>query len=855
MGLRSNAALPGGTRKSRLLDAPQKSKLPADFQRCLPMFMNRASLGLWAILLPAFFLRAEEGVAFFESTVLPLLQQRCYECHSHEKKIKGGLTLDLKSGWKTGGEHGPAVVAGDLDKSRLIQAVRYADPELEMPPKGKLTASEIEVLEKWVAMGAPDPRVGESAPAKAPPMDLAAGRKFWAFQPVRDSKIPAVHDPSWALDPVDHFILAKLEAAGLRPNPDAAPGTWLRRVTLDLTGLPPTPGDLERFLAGIAAGPSSPDPYAAVVDRLLNSPRFGERWARHWLDLTGYADQIGTSNNLFAEHAWRYRDYVIDSFNADKPFNQFIREQIAGDLLPASQAEERAANLVATGFLVLGDVEVVNVDKLKMEVDLVDQQVSKVGLAFLGLTLGCARCHDHKFDPISQADYYAIAGMFRSTSCTYKTDHGVWSDVNTRELPETPEQLTARAVLLAEHEHRVKAMETERADLEAKKAALDTAQAGKEIGDLAARIQRLNVQLEHSRFFAPLAPKAFAVHDVEKPDDMRITLRGNPYALGEKIPRGVPRVAAWGALPPIPSMQSGRQQLADWIADERNPLTARVAVNRLWQKLFGEGLVPTVDYFGVRGAPPSHPELLDHLAVRFTRNGWSQKQILRRLVLSRAYRMSSGHNALALQRDADNRLLWRMNRQRLDAEAIRDSLLAVCGTLTSDARRQAMPLEFPENVSGLAPKGVNPPAFSLNKFRPVQEFQRTIYLPVIRSGGQPGPARLRDVFDFTQPAQMAGKRAETSVPTQSLFLMNSDQLRSRAGELARLVTRQHSDPEERLDALWLRVLNRPITGPERADALNLLDSMRTPQPTEPELAPWIELSHALLSGNEFLFRL
>jgi len=792
-------------------------------------------------------------MAFFESKVLPLLQSRCYECHSHEKKIKGGLALDLKTGWQTGGDNGPAIIPGDLVKSHLVQAVRYADPEMEMPPKGKLAASEIEVLEKWVAMGAPDSRVAKVADNKARVIDIEAGKKFWAFQPVRDAKAPAVKNRSWPSNDVDGFILAKLEAAGLTPNADADAYTWLRRVSLDLTGLPPSPQDIARFTAD-----ESPQAREHVVDRLLQSKAFGERWARHWLDLTGYADQIGTSNNVFAEHAWRYRDYVIDSFNSDKPFDRFIREQIAGDLLPFTTPQERAVNLTATGFLVLGDVEIVAVDKLKMEIDLVDQQVSKVGTAFLGMTLGCVRCHDHKFDPITQRDYYAIAGMFRSTDSTYKTDNGVWSSINASEMPETPEQQDKRTQILAANEAKLKSLQSERTDAEKEKAVLEPqikdaakeakAALEKKRDELATRIKAINGEVEHAKFFAPIAPKTFAVHDRQKPDDMQITIRGNPYALGDKVKRSVMTVASWGEMPPIPANQSGRVQLADWLADPRNPLTARVTVNRIWQKLFGEGLVRSVDYFGVRGELPTHPELLDHLATRFVRGGWSQKQLIRSLVLSRAYRMSSAHNAVAMAKDPDNRLLWRMNRQRLDAEAIRDSMLAISGKLAPANGGPALPLEFPENVTSLSPKAVNPPAFNLNKFRPVQEFERTVYLPVIRTATQPGPAKLRDVFDFTQPAQIAGKRAETAVPTQALFLLNSDMLRARATELAQQLTLTESNAGARLEALWLRVLNRPITSTERDEANQLIELL-------PADKAWIELSHALLSSNEFLLRL
>ena len=823
--------------------------------------MNRSIRSVVLASLAVATARADDGVVFFEAKVLPVLQQRCYECHSHEKKIKGGLALDLRKGWETGGDNGPAIVPGQPEKSLLVKAVRYTDADVEMPPKGKLAADEIAVLEKWVAMGAPDPRVAASvATTKARTIDIEQGRKFWAFQPVTDPKVPEVRDEAWPLDPVDRFILTKLESVSLCPAADADLHTWLRRVSFDLTGLPPTPEDIASFITD-----TSPQAHERVVDRLLGSKAFGERWARHWLDLTGYADQIGTSNNVFAEHAWRYRDYVISAFNADKPFDRFIREQIAGDLLPLGSAEERAAAITATGFLVLGDVEIVAVDKLKMEIDLVDQQVSKVGTAFFGMTLGCAHCHDHKFDPIGLQDYYGIAGIFRSTDSTYKTDNGVWSSVNASALPETAEQQARRARLKQEHAEKLKTWQGQREAAEKEKAALESQIAAaqneakgelvKKRDALAARIKEINGETEHAKFFAPTVPKTFAVHDRAKPDDMHITIRGNPYAPGEKVSRGVLRVAAWDTPEPIPAAESGRVQLANWIADARNPLTARVTVNRVWQKLFGEGLVRTVDYFGVRGETPTHPELLDHLATRFVRVGWSQKRLIRSLVLSRAYRMGSAHDEVAMQKDPENRLLWRMNRQRLDAEAIRDAMLAISGTLAPSEGGPALPLEYPVNVTSLSPKAVNPPAFTLKKFRPVQEFERTIYLPVLRSTGQPGPAKLRDVFDFTQPAQMSGKRAETAVPTQALFLINGEMLRNRATELTKLLARDIADPGARLEALWLRVLSRPTTAVEREDARHFLDSLRAAAKDNADLAPWIELGHALLASNEFLLRM
>ena len=372
---------------------------------------------------------------------------------------------------------------------------------------------------------------------------------------------------------------------------------------------------------------------------------------------------------------------------------------------------------------------------------------------------------------------------------------------------------------------------------------------------MAARIKTLESQIAHAQYFTPTVPQGFAVHDVEKPADMRIAIRGNPYALGDTVKRGVLPVASWSELPPIPANQSGRVQLADWLADTRNPFTARVTVNRIWQKLFGEGIVRSVDYFGVRGEVPTHPELLDHLATRFVRGGWSQKQLIRNLVLSRAYRMSSMPNALAMAKDADNRLLWRMNSWRLDAESIRDAMLAVSGRLARSDGGPAMPLEYPENVTGLPPKGIIHPAFNLQKLRPIQDYERTVYLPVIRTTTQPGSARLRDLFDFPQPAQITGKRSETAVPTQALFLLNSEMLRTRAQDLAQDLSKTTSNALERLGQLWLRVLNRPITSTERAEAIAFLDTFSDHKKPEAELAAWTELGRALLASNEFLLRL
>jgi hypothetical protein len=804
---------------------------------------------------------ASDADRHFTEKVLPVLAARCFECHAHAGEIEGGLSLDSRSGWEEGGDSGPAVVPGKPAESLLVKAIRYADAALAMPPTGKLPAAEIEIIEQWVAMGAPDPRQG-GAVAKKQGIDIEAGRKHWAFQPVRDPAPPAVADAAWPLDAIDRFVLARLEQEGLRPAADAERHAWLRRVSYDLAGLPPTPAEITAFITD-----SSPQAHERVVDRLLASKAFGERWARHWLDLTGYADQMGTSNGVFAEHAWRYRDYLVAAFNADKPFDRFVREQIAGDLLPWSDPEKRAENLVATGFLVVGDTEIVNVDKLKLDLDVVDQQVTKVGTAFLGMTLGCVRCHDHKFDPIGLEDYYGMAGVFRSTSSVHKIPIGVWSRTNDVELPETERQIAARLVAEQRHQQQLAGYRADKERLEKRKqevaallkeAAKDAAEPvrkelEREEKELAEDIKKTAGLIEHAEFFAPRPPRAFGVREAEQPGDMRITVRGNPKALGPVVPRGVLRVASWSAPPPMPATASGRLELADWIADPLNPLTARVAVNRVWQKLFGEGIVRSVDYFGVRGDEPTHPELLDRLATDFVRDGWSQKRLIRRLVLSHTYRMGTGQDAAAAAKDPDNRSLWRMNRRRLDAEAIRDGVLLVSGRLVDSDGGPALPLEMRENADNLANK-VNPPSFALRRFRPEQEFERTIYMPIVRVGSQPASARLREIFDFTPPAQFSGRRPQTVVPTQSLWLLNDPFLRSRAADLARLVVAAAGDRRGRLEWLWLRALSRPITAAEAGEAEAFLDRLAPllAESKQAEQDAWIELCLSLFESNEFL---
>lgn len=809
-----------------------------------------------------------QQLQLFESKVRPLLIDRCYECHG-TKQQSGGLRLDSRAGWQKGGDSGQVLIPGRPEQSRLIEAVRRRHPDGATTSKVTLTEREIEILIEWVQMSAPDPRddvAATSLPAQTP----TDRKKHWAFEPVARPDPPRVRNSSWPLGSIDRFLMSTLEANQLFPAPDTDPYTWLRRVTLDLTGLPPTPQEVLAFVSD-----NSPRAQEKVVDRLLASVAFGERWARHWLDLVGYADQLGTVNDVPAPHAWRYRDYVIRAFNSDKPFDQFIREQVAGDLLPAESAEQRQDAIIATGFLLLGEIHIVTADKLQLRADIVDHQIQKVGTAFLGLTLGCVRCHDHKFDPIKLRDYYGMAGIFASSESSYVTERGVWSSIRTSELPEAPWQRAEREEALREHQETLAKAKTERAQWTNQLAevnrkltnAVSSAEAGNPVAtkdgsenelkakkaELEKKLSSLETTLWHLDYIEPKATVAYSVRDADQPADGRITIRGNVHAPGETVPRGFIGVLSQAPWPKIPSGTSGRSQLADWLVRTDNPLPARVTVNRIWEKLFGEGLVRTVDYFGTRGERPSHPQLLDWLATEFIRNGWSQKRLIREIVLSRAYRMSSKYHPEAAARDPDNRLLWRMNRRRLDAESLRDTLLSVSGALQSNLGGPALALQYIENVGGLNPKDVNPVSFRLNKYPDWQQHYRTIYLPVVRSAAQPGPAELRNLFDFPPPTEMAGQRPSTSVATQALFLMNSEFIKSNAQRLSEWVLKQPiTDDRSRLELLYLRALNRPVTETELEIARKFLDIDTS---DDKQRGAWTAYCHALLSSNEFLFRL
>ena len=818
-----------------------------------------------------------EQTDFFESKVRPLLARNCYQCHSEQAKIRySNLRVDGRDALLNGGTRGPAIVPGDPDSSQLIQAVRYE--KLEMPPAGRLSEDQVESLVKWVKMGAPWPdlEVAGSVKISDGQTNLAASQSHWAWKAVKKVSPPPVRDKTWPADPIDNFILKRLESQGLTPSSDADCHTLLRRVYFDLIGLPPEPEDINSFVSG-----NSELAFEKVIDRLLRSPGFGERWGRHWLDLTSYADSLGQGRRIPAREAWRYRDYVINAFNSDKPYDRFVQEQVSGDVLPWKTDDQRREQIVATGFLAIGPWAVVDADKEKLRMDVVDHQLDTLGRALQGLTLGCARCHDHKFDPIPTREYYALAGIFRSTRTLNGRMSGGFSDVNRVLLPETPSELRKRALATEEYQEALdkylseyEAVESEKKRLTDQQKALEEAgtatneELEKEIKEIEKKLKEAKDRIRLLEFRRPGPPMAIAVQDRAVPEDCHVNVGGDPHNLGEEVPRGFLSVASPSPAGRIDSHRnlkglyegfqksSGRLELAEWLIDPQHRLLARVMVNRIWHHLFGTGLVRTVDNFGAGGEPPSHPELLDHLASRFVELGWSVKGMIREIVLTRTYRQASRHKLKGHQVDPDNRLLWRANRRRLEAESFRDSVLAISGALDRTRGGPTLPLDIPESIELGFPTALRQDA-KVN-----EEFlnRRTIYLPSLRKNQLPQLDML-NLFDFPDPDQTIGSRSVTTVPTQSLYLMNSPFLREQALLTARTLLEEGGpDDETRVSGFFLQALNRPATKQEVNRALDFIAKFqeklsRLPEPSDNlRLKAWARYCHSVFASNEFLFR-
>jgi hypothetical protein len=774
-----------------------------------------------------------QGAKFFETKIRPVLMNKCVKCHSSAaEKLKGGLLVDSREGLRKGGDTGAAIVPGNLDDSLLITAIRYTDDSLQMPPKERLPAEVVADFENWVKMGAPDPR-GITA-AKAPAVDTMKGTQFWSFQPPRTVKPPAVKDTAWPKTDIDRFLLGAMEAKGLKPVADAERPALIRRVSFDLIGLPPTPDEVEAFITD-----TSDDAFKKVVERLLSSPRFGERWGRHWLDVARFAESSGKANMMYP-NAWRYRDWVIAAFNDDKPFDAFIREQLAGDLLPAGDERRRAELAIATGFLALGSKTHNTQNRKQFVLDLADEQIDVTSQAFLGLTIACARCHDHKFDPISQRDYYALSGVFQSTQTCYGTLPGVVQNINPSpliELPAAAHEPSAVPTLAAD---RRKALEEQLAELIKERDAL-TMEGNFTMKGIRTRTALAMLRFRLASFQADGTPRSYAmgVRERFEPLDSPLYTRGELESPGEVVPRGLIRLAG-PARPANVKNGSGRLELARWLCSRQNPLTARVMVNRVWLHLFGRGLVATPDNFGAAGQPPDHPELLDSLAVTFMDQGWSVKRLIRQIVLSRAYQLASSHDPKNFEADPDNTQVWRMSKKRLEAEAIRDAILCASGRLVLE----------PPVGSAVAKAGEGLAGPNRGFSQDGQNLHRAVYLPVVRDQVCDSLA----IFDFPDPSLVTGDRASTSGPTQALYLMNNPFILRQAEAAAWRVQISGGSNDGRVKTAYLRFLSRNPTATETARAREFLARFPASKDGgDPKGAAWTAFCQALYASAEFRY--
>jgi mono/diheme cytochrome c family protein len=746
------------------------------------------------------------AVAFFEKQVRPLLVEHCHGCHSAKaNKTRGGLALDNREAILKGGENGPAVVPGKPEQSRLVSAVHATKAELQMPPKGKLRPAQIAVLEKWVRDGAVYPDGAKAAATALDPTSPEA-RQFWSFRPPRQQTLPAVQNAKWPQRRIDSFLLAAMEQRKLAPSAPADRRVLIRRAAFDLTGLPPTPEEVGAFVRD-----TRPDAYARLVDRLLDSPCYGERWARYWLDLARYCD-VPESWLTPRGQGWPYRDWVVKALNGDLPYDQFVMRQLAADLMPGVDPKERAALGFLGGSPDYWKELQLDVDVIKSIVaDEWEEKIDAVSSTFLGLTVACARCHDHKFDPIGTKDYYALAGVVAGTRQV--------------DLPLLPD---AEAATVRKAEAEVQALNEQIKTLKAKKPA--PADAKDRLDELTARVKRLEetpgyksvpvrgIADGHVSVVSRGPNKTRLEYEEGVGHDIAMHTRGNANRPGPVVPRQFLTVLSDKESKPF-TKGSGRLELAKAIVTEGAPLAARVIVNRVWKHHFGRALVDTPSDFGRQGERPSHPELLDDLAARLVTNGWSLKWLHREIMLSAAYQQASTPDAAKQATDPDNRWLWRMNRRRLEVESWRDAMLAVNGTLRTELGGPAQELTDANNR------------------------RRTLY----------GLVRRRDLtdllrlHDFPDPLTHSANRIPTTTPLQQLFALNGPLLRQEAAALAkRLEADAPAGGADRVRRAYALLFDRAPTEREVKLALAYLGE-------KPGADAWSRYAHVLLGSNEFLF--
>ena len=809
----------------------------------------------------------------YEGDVLPLLRRHCYSCHSHQSgKARGGLVVDSVASLHKGGDSGPAIDVGDAKASLLITAIQYDDESLQMPPGGKLDEKEIQVLVDWIASGVPAPPVPTpNTGSQSGPEDP---RQHWAFSPLQTPSIPRdVRDGS---DAIDFLVQKARSAAGVTAVDAADKRTVVQRLYSDLIGLPASPEELESL-----SGDGSPS-LAVTTERLLAMAEFGERWGRHWLDVARYADSNGCSieSNNTHDNAWRYRDYVIASLNDDKPYDQFVVEQIAGDMLDHVSTTQRCEQLIATGFLLLGPKAFGTGSFDQLRFDVIDEQIDTVGKAMLGLSLGCARCHDHKFDPVSSEDYYALAGIFSSTNSVQRQkgwrQGKTWNRVKLPILDSASE-----SALIAAHEQtksRAENGELKKAAEEALQAAQDAmaelrSQSPDDDESIDAAQQAIDTAQREMKNASNMAkvipvispvPVAMAVSDKETPTDEPVRIRGEVDNKGDVIARRLPQLfgESDGGYR-VPADQSGRLQLALWMTDSdrgAGALLARVAVNRIWGHLFADPLVATPDNFGLTGQTPTHPDLLDYLADRFIQSGWSTKSLISDIVGTKTYRLAAAEHAANEAVDPGNVRLWRYQPKRIDVEVLRDSMLAISGRL--DRRRGGKTLQH----LGLVSLGGD----HLVLDAPSPYLRRSVYIPIYRdtiglTDEVDSSMAMLSTFDFADPNLMAGSRPQTVVPAQSLFLMNADFVHQQAKRLAGVLLSDPSlsDDTRRTTRLFSLVYGRDPSTDEIDQSIQFVrrfvdlrgDADGDPSESRPAAVTdaWTSLCQAMLGSNEFLF--
>ncbi|MBL8892245.1 MAG: DUF1553 domain-containing protein [Planctomycetaceae bacterium] len=776
-----------------------------------------------------------ESLAFFEKRIRPLLVEKCYACHSQEADdLQGEFLADSRSSIRRGGSLGPGIVPFDLQQSVVLQRVKATELGEQMPPDEPLTADEVRDLEQWIKMGAPDPRMTPTSHA-GKKIDVKAALDFWSFRPIVPHRQPSVKNVAWPSNEIDYWILSKMESAGLEPALDADKRAWLRRVSFDLIGLPPTPAEIEAFVAD-----SSPGAWDKVVDRLLDSPHYGERWARHWLDVVRYADTAGDNSDFPIPQGYRYRNWVIEAFNRDLPYDEFVRDQLAGDLRGGANEAERQSRIIATGYIAIARRFGSRVSDYPQHLTIEDT-LDNLGRTFMGLSLGCARCHDHKFDPITARDYYGLYGIFDATRYPWpgieleQRQRDFVPLVSPTDLPELQKQQD-------EHDAKIKQAREVVAGLEKDLKKIDEDRRGPrqtELDEAKAMLEKLEAMPR--RF-----ETAYAVGELPGRRGVCVQIKGDPTKPGDFVPRRF--LTVFGA-PEVDNQsgESGRRDLAEWLLADWNPLTTRVIVNRLWQHHFGKGLVPSPNDFGRQGKPPTHPELLDYLAWQFRQDGWSIKRMHRRMVLSRTYRQSTQRSEQAVAVDPNNDWLSGFPTRRLDAESIRDTLLFVAGNLdTSPGQSHPFPDQSTWKFTQHHPFKAQYDHNHRSIYLMTQRIQRHTFLAT---------------FDGADPSTSIGNRLNSTTPIQALYFLNDPFVHQQTADLAERIRTIATDRTSRVKAAYTLLFGRPPDAQEVQLANDYLDSwrVRTDEPTDFsdretwERDAWSSYVRTLIRLNEFVY--